>query len=43
MTLSVSGIILRLASSMGDAPATPAMATMTPAIGEAERPILEAN
>ena len=35
--------MLCLASSIGEAPATPAIATITPAIGDAERPMLDAN
>ena len=43
ITLNASGTRFRLASSMGEAPATPAIATITPAIGDAERPMLDAN
>ena len=38
--LPTSGSVFRLASSMGDTPATPAMATMIPAMGDAARPML---
>ena len=39
----IKGNVLRLANSTDDTPATPAMATMTPAIGDAARPMLAAN
>ena len=42
-TLIDKGRILRLAKSIGDTSATPAIATITPAIGEAERPMLDAS
>ena len=41
--LPIRGGAFLLASSMGDTSATPAMATITPAIGEAARPMLAAS
>ena len=41
--LIINGMVLRLASSKGEAPTTPAMATIIPAMGDAARPMLEAN
>lgn len=38
--LPTRGSVFLLASSMGDTPATPAIATIIPAIGDAARPIL---
>ena len=38
--LPIRGRVFLFASSMGDTPATPAMATMIPAMGDAARPIL---
>ena len=41
--LPIRGRVFLFASSMGDTPATPAMATMIPAMGDAARPMLADN
>ena len=43
MTPMINGTMLRRANSSGETPATPQMATITPAIGEVARPMLAAS
>ena len=43
ISVIVSGMILRLAKSVADTPAISEIAIITPAIGDAARPMLDAN